>query len=348
MNTDLQIKDYVEWLPDSASNVTRQRLNRFKVWMDTQGYALHAPDLAAYRDALLDEGIAPTSARAYLGTVRSRYRELLRQREWRDMLYKHAGEALERIGHADTPANRFVFVNEAITRLENALVPEAARVKVATKQDHTDQEHLRLTKEQADALLAAPGTESLSGLRDTALIALLLCTGLREGEVVALNVADLRQRVKGELGLLVRHGKGDKARFIAYGALSWVLVIVDTWLKRAGIHSGAVFRPLRRGGHIRERRLTTYAVQLILARYPVVIDGRQCVVKPHDCRRTYAARQYAAGMDLNALRQNLGHADVKTTLRYIGTVDIEERLGRAVYSFDLRVLDKVAVQMPLL
>jgi integrase len=61
----------------------------------------------------------------------------------------------------------------------------------------------------------------------------------------------------------------------------------------------------------------------------VVIEGERRAVHPHDLRRTYAARQYAGEWILNALRLNLGHADVKTTLGYIGQMDIETRRGQA-------------------
>jgi site-specific recombinase XerD len=327
------------WLPEDAAGVTRQRLARFAGWLEDRGGSLYAPDLAAWRDDLLAEGIAPASARAYLATVRSRYRALLRGDALRAGLYDHAGATLARIGAEDSPANRYALVNEALTRLHNAVTPEAARVKVAIHQDRSDASQVRLTKDQAEALLAAPGVGTLTGLRDTALLAVLLCTGLREGEAAALAVGDLRQRVNGELGLLVREGKGGKTRFVPYGGLSWCLVVVDAWLKTAGITRGPVFRGLRKGGRVQAGALTTRAIQQIVGRYPVSIEGARRSVHPHDLRRTYAARQYAAGMDLNALRQNLGHADVKTTLGYIGAMDITTRRGQAVYAFDLRALD---------
>ncbi len=335
-------------LPDGADGVIRQRLARYVAWLEKREGNLYAPDLAAWRDDLLAEGIAPASARAYLGTVRSRYRELLRGDTLRARLYERAGAHLDAIGQEDTPANRYALVNEAMTRLHNALEPITAQVKVPVHQDRVDSGQLRLSREQAETLLRAPGVDTLIGLRDTALLAVLLCTGIREGEATALEVSDLRQRVNGELGLLVREGKGGKTRFVPYGSLSWALVVVDAWLKTAGITRGPVFRGLRKGGKVQAHGMTTRAVQQIVARYPVVIDGEQRAAHPHDLRRTYAARQYAAGMDLNALRQNLGHADVKTTLGYIGQMDIETRRGQAVYSFDLRTLDVGAVQMPLL
>lgn len=335
------------FVPADAAGVVRQRLTRFAAWLDDSGGHLYAPDLAAWRDDLLAEGIAPASARAYLATVRSRYRDLLRGEALRAGLYDHAGATLAAIGAEDSPANRYALVTEALTRLHNALDPATVPVKETVHQDRTDAAQVRLTKDQAEALLTAPDVETLIGLRDTALLAVLLCTGIREGEAAALAVGDLRQRVNGELGLLVREGKGGKTRFVPYGALSWALVVVDAWLKAAGITRGPVFRGVRKGGRIQAEGLTTRAIQQVLARYPVVIEGERCAVHPHDLRRTYAARQYAAGMDLNALRLNLGHADVKTTLGYIGQMDIETRRGQAVYSFDLRRLDTVG-QLALL
>lgn len=333
-------------IPPEAEGVTRQRLKRFAGWLEARGGNLYTPDLAAWRDSLLAEGVkplTPASARVYLATVRSRYRALLRDGALRDGLYEHAGATLRRIGQEDSPANRYALVSEALTRLENALDPKQAQVHVAQQQDKTDAAELRLTREQAEALLSAPGVGDLHGLRDTALLAVMLCTGVRVAEAAALQVGDLRQRVKGELGVLVREGKGGKTRFVPWGELSWALVIVDKWLAVAGIARGPVFREIRKGGKVQAGGLTTQAIWKIVTGYSVVIEGRRRAARPHDLRRTYAARQYAAGMDLNALRQNLGHADVKTTLGYIGQMDIETRRGQAVYSFDLKRLDGLTV-----
>lgn len=330
-------------VPQDARGVTRQRLTRFVTWLEATGRHVYAPDLAGWRDALLAEGVKPSSTRSYLATVRSRYQALLREDGLRDALYQRAPALLAELGQADTAANRYAVVTEALTRLHNALDPARSRVKVTVQQDTPDAEQLRLTREQAEALLRAPGVGTLAGLRDTALIAVLLCTGIREGEAAALEVGDLRQRVSGELCLLVREGKGGKTRAVPWGELSWALVIVDAWLKVAGIEAGAVFRSLRRGGHVQARALTTRAIELIMTRYPIVIEGDKRAVRPHDLRRTYAARQYEAGMDLNALRQNLGHSDVKTTLGYIGALDTTQRRGQAVYTFDLKALNGLTV-----
>jgi integrase len=119
------------------------------------------------------------------------------------------------------------------------------------------------------------------------------------------------------------------------------LVYVDAWLTNAGISSGAVFRGFYRDNkHVRTTALTSRAVQMILAEYPISIDGQRVHVRPHDLRRTYARRLHDAGMAIAAIQQNLGHADVKTTLGYIGDLSAEQRKPPAVYRLNLARLSQ--------
>lgn len=322
-------------VPEDSDKDTRSRMGRFWEWLTEAGERWYVPDLAAYRDWLLDAGLAPVSVRAYLATVRGRYQQLLHDNALRQRLYDATP--------ADAgAADRKSFVDEVLKRLENALRPEAAPVRVVKIQDLPDGDHIRLTKAQADALMRAPGVDSLDGLRDTALIALMLCTGIREQEAVSLEVRDLRQRLGDELALHVRDGKGAKARLVPYGELSWVLAIVDRWLEAAGISDGRIFWSFWKGGTLRGP-LTRRTVQRIVGGYSVAIEGELVTVRPHDLRRTYARRLYEGGVDLVAIQQNLGHASLQTTLGYIGELDGAARRAPAVYSFDLASLETRAI-----
>jgi site-specific recombinase XerD len=326
-------------VPADADKHARHRLAKFQVWIAAQERPWHDPDLAAYRDAMLADGKAASTVAAHLSTIRGRYVAILRNNATREALYNLAAKTLRETDQEDTPANRKAFVDEIVTRLENATNPRAAPVRVRTRQDHPDTSHLRMTAEQASALMAAPGLETLRGVRDTGIIAMMLCTGVREAELATLAVSDLRQHLGGELALHVREGKGCKERLIPYGELSWVLAIVDCWLTAAGIWSGPVFRGLYKGGaRLRPGRLSVRAIQYILAGYPMMVGGNMVTARPHDLRRTYARRLYEAGVDLVAIQQNLGHADIKTTLGYIGALDASKRRAPAIYTFDLAKL----------
>ncbi len=316
---------------------SRYRLSKFVRWLNARQLSWYQPSLAAYRDDLLARGLAPSTVSAHLSTIRARYRTLLRER---DLFFNLSPRHYED-GTPLGPADRKAMVDEIITRLEHAIAPQTAPVQTVVRQDRPDSDQLRLTRPQANALLAAPGVETLAGLRDTVVMALMLSTGIREAELSALEVADLRQQLGGELALHVRRGKGCKERLIPYGALQWVLAVVDRWMERAGIDEGPVVRSFYKGNQrLRPGRLSVRAIQYILAAHPVMIDGKLKAVKPHDLRRTYARRLYQAGVRVEAIRQNLGHADLKTTLGYIGTLDVEARRPPQIYDFDLSQLSR--------
>lgn len=327
-------------IPANANKDVRSRVGKFCDWLMTTGGKPFEPDLSAYRDVLQGKLNAATVA-AHLSTIRSQYTRLLRDNHLRAELYTLACASLTAQGHADTPANRAAFVTEALERLRNAIDAKNSSVTVIKSQDRADAAQTRLTKAQAEALLTAPGVVPLERLRDTALIALLLCTGVREAEAISLDMVDLRQQLGGELALHIRLGKGSKERLIPYGDLSWVLAILDKWLSAADITEGKVFRSFWHGGRVLRGELSLRAVENIVGKYPVMIKGTLRHVKPHDLRRTYAHRLYEAGLDLMSISQNLGHASTKTTELYIGELGADKRRAPGVYSFDLTALDEV-------
>jgi site-specific recombinase XerD len=320
----------------------RSRLAKYDAWLADQGQAWHNPDLAAYRDYLLTT-LAPSTVGAHLSTIRARYDALLRDPAVRAELYTLAGAQLADLGQEDNPANRAALVNEQTRLIENAIKPKSAPVSVTKRQDEKATDHLRLTVAQANKLMKAPGLSSVKGVRDTALIVLALCTGLREAEIVNLDVADLRQRMTdGTLALEVRQGKGNKQRLVPYGELTECLAFVDKWLALAGIESGPVFRGLFRDGRLRAGRLTTRSVRKVMESYPVMIGGELRKVKAHDLRRTYARRLFDAGVGVVAIQQNMGHSDLKTTLAYVGILDADQRRPPAVYDFNNGLMGDLA------
>lgn len=312
----------------------RSRLKLYVAWLDVMHMKWYQPDLAAYRDYLKALGKENSTIAAALSTIRARYTTLMRNR---DLFFNAMPSEMSFI-------EKQAFVNETITRIENILHPDHARISVTKHQDIEDSKHLRLTTSQANALLRQPDVTTLSGLRDLALISLILCTGIREMEVVNLKVDDLRQALGGELALRVQNGKGNKSRLVPYGELDWCLVVVDRWLGIANIADEAVFRGFYKGNRrIRNTALTERAILDILNNYPIAINGEKKTVKPHDLRRTYARRLYEAGMDIVAIQQNMGHANLKTTLEYIGALDVEKRRARAVYQYDLNQLPQTLI-----
>ena len=339
ISKDTSASHFLADVDDNA--VYKYRLKTYIDWLKVNNLSWINADLRTYRDYLREsysgrdkEPLAANTVKAHLSTIRGRYKRILKSNALRDMLYASTPEN-------ESPSDRKAFVDETIERLKNAIDPEYTTIKVVKRQDTPDNMHIRLSEEQSLALINKPSTNTLRGLRDTAIISLLLCTGIREAELCALNIEDLKRSFGGDVALHIRHGKGSKERLIPYGSLNWVLTIVGKWLENAGIEEGAVFRGFYKGcKRVRRTRLTVRAINQILERYPIEIKGTLRKINPHNLRRTYARQLYEAGVDLLAIRDNLGHADSRTTLGYIGTMDVDARKPPPIYSFDIQTLNQ--------
>jgi hypothetical protein len=117
-------------IPPNAGKDARYRLGKFATWLTKTGRQWYEPDLAGYRDELLDV-YAPSTISAHLSTIRARYQEILRDNGTRDSLYALAGERFPHMG-TDTPANRKAYVGEILARLSNAIDPKVSQVRQKT------------------------------------------------------------------------------------------------------------------------------------------------------------------------------------------------------------------------
>ncbi|GAB3835431.1 tyrosine recombinase XerC [Kribbella italica] len=175
------------------------------------------------------------------------------------------------------------------------------------------------TRTVLDAAAVAADDGSPVGLRDLAIMELLYATGIRVGELCALDLDEVDRNRR-----VVRvFGKGRKERSVPYGvpagaALeSWMAVRVQ--LVRDG--SGAALFLGARGGRIDQRTVR----RVVHARIDAV-DAPD--LSPHGLRHTAATHLLEGGADLRSVQELLGHASLATTQVY--THVSSERL-RAAY-----------------
>ena len=167
-----------------------------------------------------------------------------------------------------------------------------------------------LTASEAHKLQrACQQDKSLAGKRDHALIALILATGLRRSEVVAIDIDDYNSRT----GLLNIHsGKGNKQRLAYLNSES--RQIIRQWRILRGDQPGSLFNPVTKNNQVLNRPLVSQSVyDIIKQRAEQAQIGN---VRPHDLRRTFVTQLLEAGVDLNTTRQLAGHQDIQTTARY--------------------------------
>src|SRR5258708_1412733 len=171
-----------------------------------------------------------------------------------------------------------------------------------------------LSLRQAQALLNAPDVATVKGLRDRAILAVLLGCGLRRSEVASLTFAHVQQR-DGRWCIVDLKGKHGRIRTMPMP--TWVKVGIDAWTSAACIVDGYVYRPVNRADRVAGERLGEKVVWQMLQEYAeaVGVPG----IAPHDLRRTCAKLCRAAGGELEQIQLLLGHASVQTTERYLGT-----------------------------
>ena len=146
--------------------------------------------------------------------------------------------------------------------------------------------------------------DNCTELRDLAMIDLLASTGMRVGEMVLLNRADIDYNERE----CIVFGKGDKERVVYFDART--KIHLQNYLNSRTDDNPALFVSLQKP----HKRLQISGVEVRLRQY-----GRQLgipKVHPHKFRRTLATVAIDKGMPIEQLQQLLGHRRIDTTLQY--------------------------------
>ena len=171
-----------------------------------------------------------------------------------------------------------------------------------------------LTIEDAVRFIETPDVTTTQGRRDRAIIEFLYATGIRVGELVGINLADVDLREK-----MVRvTGKRKKQRIVPFGepALQALLLYLEntrnTFLNEcpeADRDLQALFLH-RRGG-----RITTRSIGRMIDKY-IKLCADIHDISPHSLRHTFATHLLDQGADLRDIQELLGHARLSTTQIY--------------------------------
>lgn len=146
--------------------------------------------------------------------------------------------------------------------------------------------------------------DNCSTLRDLAIIDLLYSTGIRVGELVRLNIAD----IDFESRECIVFGKGDKERRVYFDAKT--KIHLKEYIDSREDNNSALFVSL----NAPYNRLKISGVEIRLRQL-----GRRLNLKaihPHKFRRTMATRAIDKGMPIEQVQKILGHSQIDTTMQY--------------------------------
>ena len=185
-----------------------------------------------------------------------------------------------------------------------------------------------LTPAEVDALTAALRTH-----RDRAMVAAMVLGGLRRCEVLGLRLQDVRVA---ERRLFIANGKGGQQRFVPISARFFEHLATYLEQERpADADTDAVFLVLKRPR--RGRPLSAYGLDEVLdgARERAGLAHASC----HELRHTCLTRLREAGMPLEAVQAQAGHASIESTRIYLHLADdwLASQYRRAAEVIDAQV-----------
>jgi integrase/recombinase XerD len=167
-----------------------------------------------------------------------------------------------------------------------------------------------LTVDEVEKVLAVPDLEDPVGFRDRTMLEVLYSTGIRRKELVDLRVFDFNPD-RGTL--FIRHGKGNKERFVPIGerASEWVVRYLEEVRPRLAMPPDDMTMFLTVNGEpFLASRLTELVREYVLA------AGLGKKGSCHLFRHTMATLMLEGGAELTFIQEMLGHTDPKTTQIY--------------------------------
>ena len=201
-----------------------------------------------------------------------------------------------------------------LARQEPTLVAVCERVCAIRTKETQQKLFQTLQIDETEAVLQAPDSDTLQGARDAVLLAMLYNTGARAQELVDLDLNDLRLDGPAQATLT---GKGRKQRIAPIwtetaNAISHYLEL----RQQADIHSEKLLL------NARGQRITRFGINYTIAKH-VSRAAQQCPslqnkhVTAHTFRHTVALHLIQQGEDIITVRDLLGHADIRTTSKYV-------------------------------
>ena len=181
----------------------------------------------------------------------------------------------------------------------------------------------RTTPATADRIIAmAPlPAGNLTAMRDRALLLLGFAGAFRRSELVTLDVADLEE-VEGGLRVTIRRGKTDQEGHgaiiaIVRGEVACPVAALQAWLQAAQIAEGAIFRSIRRGGHVQADRLTDRSVANIVKTHAERVGLDPALFSGHSLRAGFLTSAAKRGASLFKMMETSRHRSTDTLVSYV-------------------------------
>ena len=272
--------------------------------------------------------LSDRTLRAYHSDL-SQFHHHLNDADMVDITPEHLEIYLDKLGtgpYRDTSIRRKVAALKVFFRFleEKGVVQESPARKLKIKRPVENRVPTVLSNREVRSLLAAPKDQiaELSGIRDQSpgsrnryfcavrddvILELLFSTGIRIGELVALNITDVDLQKK-QIQITGRATRGRlvalTAGIVADSLAQYLDLRADRTLETSALFVG-------RSG----TRLTIYSIENIFKKHVRLAEIKRHIT-PHSLRHTMAAMLVSSGTDIREIQEILGHASILSTQVY--------------------------------
>lgn len=272
--------------------------------------------------------LSDRTIRAY-GSDLSQFNHHISDASMMDITPEHLETYLDKLGtgpYRDTSIRRKVAALKVFFRFleEKGIVTESPARTLKIKHPVENRVPTVLSAREIRALLTAPKdqiTEMTAmrdqspggrnryfcAVRDNVILELLFSTGIRIGELVALNVSDV-DLVKKQIQITGRATRGRLVTITSEAVTTTLGQYLDLRAERS-LNTPALF--VGRSG----TRLTIYSIENIFKKHVRLAEIKRHIT-PHSLRHTMAAMLVSNGTDIRRVQEILGHASILSTQVY--------------------------------
>lgn len=186
-------------------------------------------------------------------------------------------------------------------------------VGIKSSKQHSEYSKLPLTADQAFRLLDSIDSKTVIGRRDRLMISLMLFNGLRTCEVERINIGDLSKREGEPILYIQRKGRTDKNEIVVLypDTIEWLEEYIAD---RNFAENDPLFISHKRRC---DNRLVRQTIGRIVKQRLRSIGISNPKISAHSLRHTFGTLLVEQGVDIETIKDMMGHSDTKTTRIYI-------------------------------
>jgi integrase len=171
---------------------------------------------------------------------------------------------------------------------------------------------MALSREDAIRLLESVDTRTLVGKRDKLMLAMMLLLGLRTCEVERINIADITEAYETRVVKIQRKGRHDKSEAVAL--TPYIEELLGDYMSEREVQSldDPLFISVRDGERLRRTTVSEMVHDRLRA---IGINDKR--ITAHSLRHTCACLLLSAGVEMETVRDVLGHTSTNTTRLYV-------------------------------